>query len=1414
MISLRSLGLKLLVVAAAVVLATAHGRAQSALSSSFNHFLTGFPLAGSHSSVDCASCHVGGRFKGTPRQCFACHNGATATGKTQAHPQTTNLCESCHLTTTWREMRFIDHTQATAACASCHNGTFAVGKPANHVVTAAPCGNCHQSTVSFGGGTIMNHAGITAACASCHNGTLALGKSANHVPTTLPCETCHQSTITWLGGTFTHAATDTNCSSCHNGTAATGLTTPPHVPVTGVQCSNCHTNTAASFVTYTMGVTGHTAVGASRCDSCHNGSFAGEGTKGALGTASFPGHVPTNGADCVTCHSSAASTFMSWAGGKFTHAATDTNCSSCHNGTTATGMKTPPHIPVAGVQCSNCHTNTAASFTTYTMGVTGHTAVSASRCDSCHNGGFTGEGTTGAIGTASFPNHVATAGRDCVTCHASAASAFTSWSGGTFTHAATDTNCSSCHNGTTATGMKTPPHIPAAGVQCSSCHANTAASFATYTMGVTGHTAVNASRCDSCHNGGFTGEGTTGAIGTASFPNHVATNGKDCAICHASAASAFASWAGGKFTHAAADTNCSSCHNGTTATGMTTPPHIPVAGVQCSNCHTNTAASFAAYTMGVTGHTTVSASRCDSCHNGSFTGEGTKGAIGTASYPGHVATNGKDCVTCHTSASSAFASWAGGTFTHAATDTNCSSCHNGTTATGMTTPPHIPVTGVQCSSCHTNTAASFVTYTMGVTGHTAVSASRCDSCHNGSFTGEGTKGAQGTASFPGHVATNGKDCVTCHTSASSAFASWVGGTFTHAATDTNCSSCHNGTTATGMKTPPHIPVTGVQCSSCHTNTAASFTTYAMGVPGHTAVNASRCDSCHNGSFTGEGTSGALGTASFPGHVAPNGKDCVTCHASAASAFTSWTGGTFTHAATDTNCSNCHNGTTATGLKTPPHIPVTGVQCSNCHTNTAASFTIYTMGVTGHTAVNAGRCDSCHNGSFTGEGTKGAQGTASFPGHVATNGNDCVTCHASAATTFASWTGGTFVHAATDTNCSSCHNGTTATGLKTPPHIPVTGIQCSNCHTNTAASFVTYAMGATGHAAVSASRCDSCHNGSFTGEGTKGAQGTASFPGHVATNGKDCVTCHASAATTFASWTGGAFVHAATDTNCSSCHNGTTATGMTTPPHIPVTGIQCSNCHTNTAASFVTYTMGATGHAAVSASRCDSCHNGSFTGEGTKGAQGTASFPGHVATNGSDCITCHASAASAFTSWAGGKFTHAATDTNCSNCHNGTTATGMTTPPHIPVAGVQCSNCHTNTAASFATYTMGVTGHAAVSASRCDSCHSGSFTGEGTKGAQGTASLPGHVATNGSDCITCHASAASAFTSWAGGKFTHAATDTNCSSCHNGTTATGMTTPPHIPVTGVQCSNCHNNTAASFATYTMNHSSVSASRCDS
>src|SRR5262249_41184964 len=126
-----------------------------------------------------------------------------------------------------------------------------------------------------------------------------------------------------------------------------------------------------------------------------------------------------------------------------------------------------------------------------------------------------------------------------------------------------------------------------------------------------------------------------------------------------------------------------------------------------------------------------------------------------------------------------------------------------------------------------------------------------------------------------------------------------------------------------------------------------------------------------------------------------------------------------------------------------------------------------------------------------------------------------------------------------------------------------------------------------------------------------------------------------------------------------------------------------------------------------------------------------------------------------------------------------------------------------TAASFATYTMS---HAAVTGVACSACHSGAYVSQGTSGAQGKSAT--HVATT-AECSTCH----NGTTTWAGATFVHAATDTNCVSCHvNGGTATGMTTPPHIPTTTIQCGNCHSNTAASFTTYTMNHAAAASEPC--
>jgi hypothetical protein len=999
--------------------------AQAQRSGSFDHFSTGFPLAGAHFSVDCTSCHVGGRFKGTPRQCASCHNGTIAPGKSPKHARTTNTCERCHVETAWQQIRY-DHSQAIGACVNCHNGSQARGKPATHVATTAACNSCHRNTFSFLAVT-WTHTGITTGCANCHNGKAALGKPATHIATTAACESCHNSTTSFASVTFAHAATDTNCSSCHNGSTATGMKTPPHIPSAAIQCSNCHINTAASFTTYTMN---HTAVSASRCDACHNGSYTGEGAKGALGTA--PGHVATGGRDCISCHTQAASGFVSWKGAVFAHAAADTNCSSCHNGSTATGMKTPPHIPTAATQCSNCHTNTAASFTTYTMN---HTAVSASRCDACHNGSYTAEGTKGAFGTT--PGHVATGGRDCISCHTKAASGFVSWSGAVFAHAAADTNCSNCHNGSTATGMKTPPHIPTASIQCSNCHTNTAASFTTYTMN---HTAVSASRCDACHNGSYTAEGTKGALGTT--PGHVATGGRDCISCHTKAATGFVSWSGAGYTHAAADTNCSNCHNGSTATGMKTPPHIPTAAIQCSNCHTNTAASFTTYTMN---HTAVSASRCDGCHNGSYTAEGTKGALGTT--PGHVATGGRDCISCHTKAATGFVSWSGAGYTHAAADTNCSNCHNGSTATGMKTPPHIPTASIQCSNCHTNTAASFTTYTMN---HTAVSASRCDACHNGSYTGEGTKGAFGTASFPNHVATTGRDCITCHKSTTS----FAGATMDHTGITTGCARCHNGTIATG-KPATHIATTAA-CESCHKSTV----TFAGATMNHTGITTG-CATCHNGtSAKGKPTTHIATTAA-----------CENCHKST----TSFAGAKMDHTGITTGCARCHNGTTALG-KPATHIATTAA-CENCHKSTVT----FAGAKMDHTGITTG-CARCHNGTTA----LGKPAT-----HIATTAA-CETCHKSTV----SFAGAKMDHTGITTGCATCHNGATATGKPTT-HF-VTTQPCESCHRTTAWTTVSYRhVSPTYPDHGTRVTCASCH--------TSNAQ---TVPWKYAAYKPDCAGCHA------------------------------------------------------------------------------------------------------------------------------------------------------------------------------------------------------------------------------------------------------------------------------------------------------------------
>lgn len=66
----------------------------------FNHTTTGYTLTGAHTALDCGDCHAGDRYKGTPRDCFACHEEDYR--QADGHAGYPTDCQQCHTTTSWQ----------------------------------------------------------------------------------------------------------------------------------------------------------------------------------------------------------------------------------------------------------------------------------------------------------------------------------------------------------------------------------------------------------------------------------------------------------------------------------------------------------------------------------------------------------------------------------------------------------------------------------------------------------------------------------------------------------------------------------------------------------------------------------------------------------------------------------------------------------------------------------------------------------------------------------------------------------------------------------------------------------------------------------------------------------------------------------------------------------------------------------------------------------------------------------------------------------------------------------------------------------------------------------------------------------------------------------------------------------------
>jgi len=415
----------------------------------FDHFQTGFPLTGLHARTDCESCHVAGIFKGTPRQCKACHSRTTQVNATQPPTDTVHAmnqqvdCDTCHKTAGWSSAKF-EHLGITTGCLRCHKAGGA-GRPAPMDIVhrqnpGAECSLCHRSTESFTGGALLDHSGFFSGCeqSGCHASDKARARA--HAVLT-GCQDCH-SYPSWSAVRMNHNVIgSTLCKSCHvrGGNAMAAPADQLHAGIGTQDCSACHDTldfgTATidhSRITTGCGISGcHAAdrtrasnhAGLSSCESCHSypnwlnvsmnhsaiGTTQCRSCHAVGGTATAPPadaiHAGIGTKDCSACHHS-TDTF---AGAGVDHSGITSGCNAagCHAADQASAPA--PHVTLNS--CQSCHRY--PSWPNVTMN---HSATGTTKCSSCHLY-FSSAGLGRGAPNDSRHRNAQAAGRDCGSCH-------------------------------------------------------------------------------------------------------------------------------------------------------------------------------------------------------------------------------------------------------------------------------------------------------------------------------------------------------------------------------------------------------------------------------------------------------------------------------------------------------------------------------------------------------------------------------------------------------------------------------------------------------------------------------------------------------------------------------------------------------------------------------------------------------------------------------------------------------------------------------------------------------------------------------------------------------------------------------------------------------------------------------------
>jgi len=583
--------------------------------SSFNHSLTAFPLTGAHSVTTCSGCHTGKKYKGTPKNCFSCHETDYRTAKNPDHAAG-NLsvdCQTCHSTQIWRPSLFnhaatrfpLTGAHSAVVCQDCHKSGQFEG-------TATDCFSCHQADYQTASNPKHSLPEFPENCLICHTVNSWKPAAFDHNKTKFPltgshisteCKSCH------TNGVYSGLGTD--CASCHQ-KDATAATNPRHTSAAfNGDCIQCHTTLSWKPAEFNHTLTRFPLTGAHApldCESCH----AGRSYVTLPGTTCFschaddyssaqnPKHTPESfSQNCETCHS-----VVSWKPASFDHNKTkfpltgshaSTDCAACHTNGVYTGLST---------DCAACHQKDYDGTTNPKHTLPAFSAL----CQTCH--------TTTAWKPASFDHNKTKfpltgshASTDCAACHTN----------GVYTGLSTD--CAACHQ-KDYDGTTNPKHtLPAFSVLCQTCHTTTAWKPASFDHNKTafpltgGHITVD---CADCHkNGQYTGIPTDCySCHTTDFnkaANHL-TQGYPvaCLSCHTTVAwkpSTYNNHNGwfpiysGKHKPSVWSSKCVTCHT------VSTNFKVFV----CTNCHEHTKTKMDSEHRNVSGYVWNSAN-CYSCH--------------------------------------------------------------------------------------------------------------------------------------------------------------------------------------------------------------------------------------------------------------------------------------------------------------------------------------------------------------------------------------------------------------------------------------------------------------------------------------------------------------------------------------------------------------------------------------------------------------------------------------------------------------------------------------------------------------------------------------------------------------------------------------------------------------------------------